>query len=220
MFMHPRNKFDLFEELQTGKVVLVNTMKGLLKNGTEPFGRYFIARLLQAAEERMFLAPGKRLPVYAYIDEASDYIAEEPNIEELINKARKQNVALIIANQMESQITSPIVRDALSRVAIQCRGEPGGSKPVWEVTISNEEPVRIEVPNVNFAKMPKMSKADHDRIMTNMRQRFGGAAEIETSPRQEQPRDRDQGPPRRERHSGTLKDHKDDASGHPTKEDF
>jgi hypothetical protein len=187
MFMHPRNKFDLFAELQTSKVVLVSTMKGLLKNGAEPFGRYFIARLLQAAEERMFLAPGKRLPVYAYIDEASDYIAEEQNIEELINKARKQNVALIIANQMESQIASPIVRDALRRVAIQCRGEPGDRQPVWEIAIGNKDAVKIEVPNVNFAKMPRMSRADHKLIMADMHERFSSAVGDEPVPLHEQP---------------------------------
>lgn len=178
MFMHPRNKLDLFEEMQTGKVILVNTMKGLLKNGTEPFGRYFIARLLQAAEERMFLSPGSRLPVYVYLDEASDYIAEEENIEELINKARKQNVALIIANQMESQITSPIVRDALSRVAIQCRGKPGdvGEPPKWEITIGNRAPVQIQVPNVNFANMPKVSKPHFEQMLDDMRRRFSSAA--------------------------------------------
>lgn len=178
MFMHPRNKLDLFEEMQTGKVILVNTMKGLLKNGTEPFGRYFIARLLQAAEERMFLSPGARLPVYVYLDEASDYIAEEENIEELINKARKQNVALIIANQMESQITSPIVRDALSRVAIQCRGEAGDvdEPPKWQIALGNREPVQIQVPNVNFANMPKMSKTNFEHMLADMRRRFSSAA--------------------------------------------
>lgn len=175
MFMHPRNKLDLFEELQSGKVILVNTMKGLLKNGTEPFGRYFIARLLQAAEERMFLQRGTRLPVYAYIDEASDYISEEENIEELVNKARKQNVALIIANQMASQITSPTVRDALGRMAIQCRGVPGDDAPRWEASVGTKAPVEILVPNVNFSKMPKMSERDFEEVMDDMHRRFSGA---------------------------------------------
>ena len=178
MFIHPRNKLDLFEEMRTGKVILVNTLKGLLKNGTEPFGRYFIARLLQAAEERMFLSRDARLPVYVYIDEAADYISEEENIEELINKARKQNVALIIANQMESQITSPIVRDALSRVAIQCRGEAGDvdEPPKWQIALGNREPVQIQVPNVNFANMPKMSKTNFEHMLADMRRRFSSAA--------------------------------------------
>jgi hypothetical protein len=179
MFMHPRNKLDLFEELQNGKVILVNTMKGLLKNGTEPFGRYFIARLLQAAEERMFLKRGTRMPVYAYIDEASDYISEEKNIEELINKARKQRVALVIANQMASQIVSLVVRDALGRMGIQCRGEPPanrGEAPDWEISFGKSSPTKVIVPNVNFAKMPRMSDLEFEAMLNDMRYRFSGNA--------------------------------------------
>jgi hypothetical protein len=215
MFIHPRNKLDLFEEMQTGKVILVNTMKGLLKNGTEPFGRYFIARLLQAAEERMFVSRGARLPVYVYLDEASDYIAEEENIEELINKARKQNIALIIANQMESQITSPVVRDALSRVAIQCRGEPGdvGEPPKWDIAIGNREPVQILVPNVNFADMPKMSTIHYELMLADMRRRFSspagtshqGNGHAEPPPHQDQSHHR-KDPPETESPTGPPKD--------------
>jgi hypothetical protein len=175
MFKHPHNKLDLFQELQSGKVILVNTKGALLKKNLEPFGRYFIARLLQAAEERMFTERGNRLPVYAYIDEAHDYIAEEENIEELKNKARKQKVALIIANQMESQITMPLVREALGRMAIQCRGEPPVAKdeaPVWHVSLGKQEPVRVSFPDTQFSKMPKMSEGDYQAMLQKMRERF------------------------------------------------
>ena len=169
MFTHPRNKLDLFGELQSGKVILINTKGALLKKNLEPFGRYFIARLLQAAEERMFLTRGTRLPVYAYIDEADDYIAEEENIEELINKARKQQVALIIANQMESQIKSATVSIALSRMGIQCRGNPppaGQRVPHWEISIGNGSPIEVTF------DMPKMSDADFEAMLNDMRTRF------------------------------------------------
>ncbi len=216
MFAHPRNKLDLFAEMQSGKAILVNTSKGLLKNGTEPFGRYFIARLLQAAEERMFLSPGTRLPVYCYLDEASDYISEEENIEELINKARKQNVALIIANQMESQIKLPVVRDALSRVAIQCRGEPGepGQPPKWDIAIGNQQSVQIQVPNVNFATMPQMSSANYEQMLTDMRCRFSTSAVERAQTQQRRDDDRTASgethqrrePPKPERPTGPPRD--------------
>jgi hypothetical protein len=208
MFSHPRNKLDLFEELQTGKVILVNTIRGLLKNGTEPFGRYFIARLLQAPEERMFLKRGSRLPVYVYIDEASDYISEEENIEELISNARKQNVALIIANQMESQIKSPIVRDALSRVAIQCRGQAArrGETPRWDISIGSEEPVEIQVPNVNFADMPKMSERAFNAMLSEMRNRFSSPAGYEAAHEEEPEETPPEEPPKQERPQGPPRD--------------
>lgn len=183
MFIHPRNRFDMFNELQSGKVILINTMKGLLKSGTEPFGRYFIARLLQAMEERMLLSRGDRLPVYAYIDEASDYIAEEENVEELIDKARKQNVALIFANQRANQITSPTVREALSRAAIQCHGQanPDGSK-AWTMTIDRQPAMRISYPPVTFADFPPMSDTQYAAMMQQMHELYYKPADTPALP--------------------------------------
>ncbi len=174
MLVHPENKFDFFTELQSGKVILINTKKGMLKGDTEPFGRYFIARLLQAAEERMLIDRGKRLPVYAYIDEAADYLSEEENIEELISKARKQKVAITVANQFESQIKLPIARDALSKAAIQCRGMPAGEgqTPTWQVSINAAAPVSINVPNVRFRDMPRMSERAFEQLQQEMRDRY------------------------------------------------
>lgn len=184
MFEHPRNKLDLFKELQSSKVILVNTMKGLLKSGTEPFGRYFIARLVQAMEERMFLERGTRMPVFAYLDEASDYIAEEENVEELIDKARKQRMGFIFANQRESQITSPTVRDALSRAAIQCRGEAQGSgqPPIWHIGIDKREPVQVSVPNVRLQDMPRMAPTEYEAMMQKMRSKYCAAPMMSVMP--------------------------------------
>ena len=174
MFSHPRNKLDLFNELQGSKVILVNTMKGLLKQGTEPFGRYFIARLVQAMEERMFLARGKKLPVFAYIDEASDYIADDENVEELLDKARKQSMGFIFANQREAQITNPKVRDALSRAAIQARGQARGPNqpPQWTLTISKQDPINVVAPNVSFSKMPVMDDFQFEDMLRQMRAKY------------------------------------------------
>jgi voltage-gated potassium channel Kch len=44
MFSHPQSKFDMFTEMNKGKLILINTAKSLLKEqGTEVFGRFFIA---------------------------------------------------------------------------------------------------------------------------------------------------------------------------------
>ena len=60
MFTHPKSKLDLFTEMNAGKVILINTAKDLLKeNGTEIFGRFFIAMIAQAAQERAVLAAGR-----------------------------------------------------------------------------------------------------------------------------------------------------------------
>jgi hypothetical protein len=210
MFSHPENKLDLFNELQSGKVILINTKGALLKKNLEPFGRYFIARLLQAAEERMFIDRGNRFPVYAYIDEASDYVSNEENIEELKNKARKQKVALIIANQMESQIEMPLVRESLGKMAIQCRGEPPlkkGDAPTWHIQLGKQEPVRVSFPDTQFSKMLGMSERDFQAMLGEMRARYcttlGKEEPKQESSRQERPK---QEPPK----SGPKDDEYDD----------
>ncbi|WP_323771755.1 helicase HerA domain-containing protein [Antarctobacter sp.] len=51
MFSHPQSKFDMFTEMNAGKLILINTSKSLLKEqGTEIFGRFFIALIAYFAE--------------------------------------------------------------------------------------------------------------------------------------------------------------------------
>lgn len=119
MFASPKNKLNLFEELNSPKIILINTDRELLKERTELFGRLFIAMLLQAAEQRSSLDRTKRLPVYCYIDECHDYIAKDTKITTILDQARKMNVGMVLANQRLSQITSPNVLDALMNVSIK-----------------------------------------------------------------------------------------------------
>jgi hypothetical protein len=119
MFSNPRSKLDLYTELQSSKVILINTDKDLLKDKrTEMFGRFFIAMLLQSAQERAALQRDRRLPVFCYIDECHDYIANDTNITTLLDQARKMNIGLILANQRCAQV-SPAVLDALNNVSIK-----------------------------------------------------------------------------------------------------
>lgn len=168
MFKSPRNKLDLYQELQSSKVILINTNKGLLKNATEPFGRFFIAQLLKATEERMLVHKSTRLPVFAYVDESTDYIAREENIAELINKARKQLVSLTFAVQSEDDIRSPVVLAALRRAAVQTRlHRPGFAR----VTVDRQV-AEVEVPYVAFDRMPQMTDRNWHNIMADMWERY------------------------------------------------
>ena len=119
MFAQPRKKLDLFEQLQNCKVILINTKKGVLHNAVEPWGRFFIAQLLQAVEERSLVAQGGNLPVYCYIDEAADYISKERNIAKIFTQARKQLVSMIIAHHKPSDIKEPAVWEALNDAGIR-----------------------------------------------------------------------------------------------------
>jgi hypothetical protein len=61
MFANPKNKLNLFEEMNKGSIILINTAKELLKeDGYEIFGRFFIALIAQATQERAAIAENKR----------------------------------------------------------------------------------------------------------------------------------------------------------------
>jgi hypothetical protein len=112
MFSHPNSKLDLFSEMNAGKVILINTAKDLLKeSGTEIFGRFFIALITQAAQERATLPNSERMPTMVYIDEASDYF--DRNIGIILSQARKYKIGMVLAHQYLGQL-DPKLQDAIA----------------------------------------------------------------------------------------------------------
>lgn len=123
MFSHPKSKLDIFQEMNSGKVILINAAKDLLKqNGTEVFGRFFIALIAQAAAERATLREDKRLATFVYIDECQDYIASDSNFTVILEQARKQKVGLIVAHQYLTQLSQGILDSLHANTSIKFAG--------------------------------------------------------------------------------------------------
>jgi len=121
MFSHPVSKFDMFTEMNAGKLILINTSKSLLKKqGTEVFGRFFIALISQAAQERATLPDYDRLPTMVYVDEAGDYFDE--NIGIILSQARKYKVGMIMAHQYLGQLTSGLPEAFEANTSIKLAG--------------------------------------------------------------------------------------------------
>jgi len=121
MFSHPRSKLDLFTEMNAGKVILINTAKDLLKEqGTEIFGRFFIAMIAQAAQERAILHGSERVPTMVYIDEAQDYF--DRNIGLILAQARKYNVGMVLAHQYLGQLEPKLQEAFAANTAIKFAG--------------------------------------------------------------------------------------------------
>jgi hypothetical protein len=88
MFSYPRNGLDMKTALDSGKVVLINTAKDVLKTeASAMFGRYCIALIMQAVLERAAEEQEHRRPALVYIDEAAEYF--DQNIDTLLIQARK-----------------------------------------------------------------------------------------------------------------------------------
>ena len=105
MFSAEKNKIDMFNAMNSGKIVLINTAKDLLKGDRSSiFGRFMIAMISQAAMSRTIIPAKKRTPFMVYIDEAHEYFDEK--MDDIANQARKMNVAMTLAHQNLSQTPS------------------------------------------------------------------------------------------------------------------
>lgn len=193
MFSHPRSKLDLFSEMNAGKVILINTAKDLLKaSGTEIFGRFFIALIAQAAQERAVLPANRRMPTIVYIDEAADYF--DRNIETILAQARKYNVGIVLAHQYLGQL-EPKLQEAFSaNTAIKFAGgvsakdarslgqmmgcEPGfiEQQPKFSFAASvrgrTADAVPLQFPAGHLEQLPKMNPSDREALRAAMRDRY------------------------------------------------
>jgi len=121
MFRNKRNRINLFEAMNRGSLILINTAKDLLKQeGTEILGRFFIALIAQAAQERASIPQETRMPTFVYIDEAHDYFDE--SMETLLEQARKYGVGLVIAHQHLGQFKSQLEETVRANTAIKLVG--------------------------------------------------------------------------------------------------
>ena len=103
MFSSPVNKLDMFEAMNSGAIVLVNTSKALLKSAASAlFGRTMIALTLRAAFERVAIAPEQRRPTFLIIDEAADYF--DANVDALLTQVREFKLGLVFAHQYLDQL--------------------------------------------------------------------------------------------------------------------
>ena len=110
-FSAKKNKVDLFSAMQEGKVVLINTAKGLLEEtGSATFGRFFITLLVQATIRRSSIPKAERRDFIVYIDEAHEYLDNKVKV--LLEQARKYRVGINISHQFLDQLPTS-VREAI-----------------------------------------------------------------------------------------------------------
>lgn len=101
LFSATENKVDMFEELASQKLILIDTNKPMLDEAPSAFfGRLFIALILRASYRR-FVDGHSTRPVYLIVDEAHEYF--DRSISDMLEQARKANIGLIVAHQSISQ---------------------------------------------------------------------------------------------------------------------
>jgi hypothetical protein len=104
LFTAPETKVDLFTEMNRGAVILVDTAKDFLKEGSAIFGKLIISLVLQAVLERAAIPESARKPTFLIVDEAGSFFSS--NIDDLLTKARKYRCGLLLAHQYLDQASS------------------------------------------------------------------------------------------------------------------
>ena len=214
MFSANENKLDMFEAMRSGKVVLVNTSKALLKSDASAlFGRYMIALVIRAVYERV--ASPDRRPAFLIVDEASEYF--DDNIQMLLEQARKFNVGLVFAHQHLDQLSTSLRSAIAANTAIKLAGgvndrdaralapdmrtsaefigsmQKRAHSTEFACYVRNKtaNALRLEIPFGTLENAPRMSAEQHHELVARNRERFAASCAAprpaEASPDQPRP---------------------------------
>lgn len=119
-----KNKINIFNAMNEGKIVFVNTAKDkLFEERCSMMGKIFIAMILQATFRRASIPEDKRKPFFIYIDEIQDYLTDK--VANLLSQARKYKVGVIFAHQDLEQIagvSKKLVSSVMSNTSIKIMG--------------------------------------------------------------------------------------------------
>ena len=206
MFSSPDCRVDLFTELSSSKVILINTDKALLgPDQTALLGRFWIAMIMNATNERATISREERLPVRFYVDEFHDYKAD-PKVPIILDTARKMRIGMMVATQRTANIGNTNVLDALLTTSIKfahtdnpvdtgvmakamhttsefIRTQPKEHFAV-HVRGVTDNAVSLRIPFFVMEKMEKMTAAEQQGIMEDMWERYsvGGKAQKPEAP--------------------------------------
>ena len=117
LFSSPDTKVDVFRELNRGSIILVDTAKDFLKDGSSTFGRIFISLTLQAVLERAAIPEQRRRPSFLFVDEAASYF--DSNIDDLLTEARKYHCGCVFSHQYLDQASSSLKASLAANTGIK-----------------------------------------------------------------------------------------------------
>jgi hypothetical protein len=197
MFASKVNRLDMFQALQNGSVVLINTSKALLKTEASAlFGRYMIARVISAAFERIALPASARNPAFLVVDEAAEYF--DDNLETLLSQARKFNVGVLFAHQHLDQLAPSLRAAVAANTSIKLAGgvsdkdaralasdmrstpdfiasmhkHPRSTEFACFVRNVSANAMRIQIPFGSVEAAPKMRDAQFSQLIARNRSRY------------------------------------------------
>jgi hypothetical protein len=206
MFSATHTKLDIGKEMDAGKVIIINNSKAILGDeGAEFFGRFFIALVARAAQQRSGKPSASKKPCFVYIDECQTVISKDARIPTLLDECRSQKIALILSHQRTAQLT-PSVLDAVANCAIRMANSDDEAtylapklrmnvdelqalpRGTFATFVRDLTPVGIQlkVSKIDMDALPKMTDQEIAAIREGMRTAFSSAPP-ENKPKQSVP---------------------------------
>ncbi len=102
MLSGKKSSIDFRAIMDTGKTLLINLSKGVLKTNSYLLGALFVAKIQMAAMSRVDVPLAQRIPFYFYVDEFQNYATE--SFAEILSEARKYGLSLTLAHQSLEQL--------------------------------------------------------------------------------------------------------------------
>lgn len=121
MMSAPKNSVDLFQSLQHGSIIFINTAKDFFgEEGSTIFSRMFVALLGQALMRRAAIEKHERTPTYIYIDEAERIV--DATLVRMLTAVRKYKGAITFAHQYLDQLEPGIRAGVIANTSIKLAG--------------------------------------------------------------------------------------------------
>ncbi len=110
-----KSTIDIFDIMNTGKILLVNVSKGRIgEDNSALLGAMLITKIQLAAMERVRIPEEERVDFYLYVDEFQNFATD--SFANILSEARKYRLCLTMAHQYIGQLVTDMstkVRDAV-----------------------------------------------------------------------------------------------------------
>jgi Type IV secretion-system coupling protein DNA-binding domain len=119
LLCQPGRSFNFREAMDEGKILLFNLSDGLLGEQTSQLlGQLIVSKMQMAVMSRMDTPAALRRPFYLYLDEFQTFTGvAETSYANMLSRARKYKLGLILAHQQTGQLSQDLLRDILGNVS-------------------------------------------------------------------------------------------------------
>lgn len=117
MFTAPTTKLDLFKELNSGSIILIDTSQEFLKDASPTYGRIWLSLILQAIFERAAIPENERHATFLLVDECASYF--DQNIDTILTSLRKYRCGAAFFHQYIGQTKENLRQSLASNTAIK-----------------------------------------------------------------------------------------------------